>query len=573
MKEIDRRSFLLGGALLASSAAAMGLAGCSAPAKDTTDSGKAADVALPMDLQITDFELSAVELEPITKFADEQTFDIVVVGAGCAGVPAVLTAIEEGATVACLQKQDSAVANGYGASAVNKEASTEAGLKRWMADWCAQNGFRVRRDLFQHHIDHSGETVSWIVKHINDAGLEGSTYKTSGTIAYEDGELASTFEVSTPGNQLVMETLAAVAEQKGARFFYSTPAVQLVQDEDGTVTGVIGKNSSGEYIKLTAEKGVILATGDYMNNDSLVNRYSRDVYKKYLNLQVDRTGDGHILGILAGSRIAPPCHAHQVHGLIPWFMQAPLIILNPEGKRFMNEDVHMTSWNTVASNYYKEGEEVVLYRFCDAEYEKKYAGFGAIPPKDIILDPSIDNKKPTSVYDFHLACHRADTLEELCEQVGLPYEDTKKSIDRYNELCVKGSDDDFGVEAKLMKPIETGPFYCMVDRLGLAAINGGFTVDENYQAIDAEGKPIPHLFGAGVCADNVCGGINWGMPGGFSNSHCFTAGRYTVVYALKGILEPSNPCKFEEVQDFFRDKDGLLQWENLEKARKAVEIW
>lgn len=239
----------------------------------------------------------------------------------------------------------------------------------------------------------------------------------------------------------------------------------------------------------------------------------------------------------------------------------------------MNEDVHMTSWNTVTSNYYKEGEEVVLYRFCDAEYETKYAGMGAIPPKKVILDPSIDNKKPTSVYDFHLACHRADTLEELCKEVGLPYEDTKKSIDRYNELCKKGSDEDFGVEAKLMKPIETGPFYCMVDRLGLAAINGGFTVDANYQAVDGAGKPIPHLFGAGVCADNVCGGINWGMPGGFSNSHCYTSGRYTVIYALKGTSEPTKPCKFAEVQDYFRDKDGKLQWENPETARKAIEIW
>ena len=63
---------------------------------------------------LSDFEVSAVEREPITGFAAEETYDIVVVGAGTSGVTAVATAIDEDATVCCLQKEDRVYSQGSG---------------------------------------------------------------------------------------------------------------------------------------------------------------------------------------------------------------------------------------------------------------------------------------------------------------------------------------------------------------------------------------------------------------------------------------------------------------------------
>lgn len=103
MQTMDRRMFIKGGIGAAAGTALLGMAGC---APSATASGKLADTAndeLPADLKESDFDFSIVEREPITEFAAEETYDIVVVGAGCAGVPAVLTAVEEGAKVACLQ--------------------------------------------------------------------------------------------------------------------------------------------------------------------------------------------------------------------------------------------------------------------------------------------------------------------------------------------------------------------------------------------------------------------------------------------------------------------------------------
>ena len=152
--------------------------------------------------------------------------------------------------------------------------------------------------------------------------------------------------------------------------------------------------------------------------------------------------------------------------------------------------------------------------------------------------------------------------------VDLPFNQTKASIDCWNELCAKGSDDDFGQLASNMKTIDTPPYYCSKDILGVADINGGFLVNDKYQAVRQDGSVIPHLYGA----DNVCGGIMWTMPGGFSNSHCFAAGRYTVVHALTGSDTPSKPVDFSEVADYYK-KDGKFQWETPETARTAIEIW
>ncbi|MDE8685417.1 FAD-binding protein, partial [Adlercreutzia rubneri] len=106
-------------------------------------------------------------------------------------------------------------------------------------------------------------------------------------------------DATQASNQDLMVALAQKAAEGGATFYYETPCVQLVQEEDGTATGAIGKQKDGSYVKLNATKGVVLAAGDYMNNESMVDRNLRDAATFPLCL-VNHTGDGHILGILAG---------------------------------------------------------------------------------------------------------------------------------------------------------------------------------------------------------------------------------------------------------------------------------
>lgn len=558
---VSRRDFVAGGAGVVSASVLGGLG-----ASLTEARADEAPIELRGNLTMADIEQSAVELDPISDFAVEETYDIVVVGAGDSGVCAVLTAVEEGATVACLQKEEAVAANGTGASAVIKGESTPAGIKRWMADWSQVNGWRTNNALFQHYVDHSEETLSWVIQRGIEAGVEPVNYEGPDSVKYDDGNVCAVIKVRQPSNLELMTALAAKAADEGAVFYYATPAVQLVQDADGTVTGVIGKQKDGTYVKLNASKGVVLAAGDYMNNASLVDRYAADT-KPFWRKQANRTGDGHILGILAGGTMAPAHHARQIHGIIGPFMKTPLLMLDLAGNRFMNEMAIMTDWGVqmaLSGSYatpYPTLEQDYIHRFFDAALNGKYTG---VPTLESI-DKQID--EGTTMYYF-----RGDTIEDLAAQLELPAEAVQASIDRYNELAAAGNDEDFGVPGSQMATIDTPPFYCIRDRPGLAAINGGVLVDANYQIVDGQGEPIPHLFGAGVNAGNVCGGINWNMAGGASDSHCFTAGRYTVIRALTGGDEPSNPCAFADIAEKFADENGNYPWQ-AESVKSAINPW
>ncbi len=576
----NRRSFVKGGIAAASGLALGALAGCgSAPVKSQAEpAAGGSSIALPDSITMADVKNSAVELEPITDFVAEETYDIVVVGAGCAGVPAVVTALEEGATVCCLQKESIVSANGAGASCVAHKYSDPAAVARWTSLWAEENLWRFNRELFKYWEERSDETLSWILQKGLAVGVEPNVCLTGESVYLDGLGTVAVCKAIQPGNQVLMEALAAQAEKDGAVFHYSTPAVQLAQDESGAVTGVVGKASDGSYIKVNANKGVILAAGDYMNNESLLNRYNGDVIDWQPDL-INHTGDGHILGALAGGRIAPGPHPRQIHSLFSddrVFLATPILSLDPEGNRFMNEEVVMTDWNTVMKYCYPADMKKHLYRFLDSAVEEKFPGVATVEDVEALVQGTIEGGgERGSGLGVGLATYKGDTLEELLYNMGI--DDPQPFLDgiaRYNELCASGADTDFGKNPAYMKAVDTPPFYGIINNPEtLSANNGGLLVDEHYQVIDAEGNPIPGLFSAGVNGGDVCGGINWHMPAGSSNGHCFNAGRYTVIYALTGGLTPSKPAKFEDVEDMFRDPNGKFMWDKPELISHDIPRW
>lgn len=556
---MDRRAFVSGVAAAAAGAAAMGLAGCAPkPAAEPEKS----EFALPIDLKESDFDYSVVELDPITEFAAEETYDIVVVGAGCAGVPAVLTAIENGATVGCLQKESCVSANGNGASFVLKDKSTPAGILRWRSQWAKLNDWRIDNKLFQFYVDHSEETVTWVVKRGREEGIEPIDHATDSTIRYGK-DLAAVCDVTQASNNELMTALAARAEREGAVFHYSTPCVQLVQAEDGTVTGAIGKQEDGTYVKLNATKGVVLACGDYMNNTSMVDRNIREVNLFPLCL-VNHTGDGHILGILAGGRMTPLGHARQIHtNYIGVLMFYQFLAIGPDGKRFCNETVPMSSLNIPMGFVFNPEDHGRHWRIFDSKKDGSYKSSIPAPPCVFVGEGSawMDPKD----------CVQADTLEELCEKAGMPLSAVDE-IKRYNQFCATGSDEDFGVDPDYLVAIDTPPYFAIIGDVGCSGINAGIMVDGNYQVIDDNNQPIPHLYAAGIQAGQPCGGINWNMPGGFSNTSMFSSGRYTVLHAL-GIDTPADAGSFDDLADIYVEtKEEPYSW-NSPDCSTEIAVW
>ena len=121
---------------------------------------------------------------------------------------------------------------------------------------------------------------------------------------------------------------------------------------------------------------------------------------------------------------------------------------------------------------------------------------------------------------------KADTLEELVEQMGVPKEKALATIRRYNELARKGVDEDFGKRADRMFPLEKAPFYADKLRMTLLLVTfSGLETDADARVLDEARDPIPGLYAAG----NVQGGrtsVDYPtvLPG-ISHTLCLTYGR------------------------------------------------
>lgn len=552
--ELNRRDFLKGSALVGGMGAFGALVGC-APSGQTSESkSSGSGSVLPEGTTQEDFDNSVVELEPVTSFVEEKTYDIVVVGAGTAGVPAICTALEEGASVACLQKESVVVANGNGSSGPVLQESNEIGKLQYKQAWRKAGGYRMNPALLDLYLDHAGETMMWLLGEsleVDLAPMMASTARTD----FDEGSyitVASNFFGPKPiNNQDIMTKLAEKAEKEGAEFFYSTPAVQLVQADDGSVTGVVGKTSEG-YIKFNATKAVIVAAGDYQNNESLVRRYSPDIVP-FQRKQVNKTADGILMNMAAGARMVPVNHAKTMHDMdaAPLGLTGcPFMALDAEAKRFMNEDIPMESWD-LSLQWNKDVDDPGhFFRIFDNDFSAKYAV--TVTPQALEAYIPGFQENPVGVYTGLIDTHRADTLDELAEELGLPADQLKKSVEAWNQYCASGVDQEFGLAKAKLKPIDTPPYWGVRQWIRCSAINAGVEVDGNCRVLDENDEPIPGLYSVGSGAGNVCGGLEWNLyQGGLCCGSYITMGRYAAVHAMTGASKPSKEASYETAKEYW----------------------
>lgn len=461
-------------------------------------------------------EAEYVVIEP----DEEKDYDIVVVGAGTAGVPAALSAFESGCKVACLQKQGFAVAQGNNGSGFYLDKSNEGGILRFKQafnnDCCGRAGL----DLLQMYIETSGETIDWIEDRVTKGGMAPSSSREQIFRYNADGKDDKEGEYVCYNREIAfgpkpkdcgdaMRALADYAEEQGVEFFYETPGVQLVKEGD-RVCAVIGKTSDGKYIRFNAKKAVILATGDYQNNTMMVKQFCPDVVE-FDKKQSQKTGDGHLMGMLVGAQIEPVGHTHMMHDFDSGPMGSiPFLALNDNGERFMNEETKHIWVNNLLRYQPNPGWYSHIF---DSDYEAQVTEMGMNPTKLEALQRYIPGftEDTEGLRAELINAHCCDTLEELAEEMGLPADALVKSVERYNELCESGEDTDFGKNSKYMKPIKTAPFWGIHRHIRVSSIDSGLLINTKCQCLDAEKKPIPGLYAAGNTSGQLCGSNDWQM--------------------------------------------------------------
>ena len=187
--ELSRRDLFKFGGIAAVGAAGAGmLAGCS----PSGGSSKGAPAAASKD---TDGLPSFFQApEPIKDVKETKEFDVVVIGAGAAGVPCALAAADAGAKVALIQKESQAVSQGNTCDSL--EASTSAAGKAavmsWLTEQCA---WRSHRDQLELWANNSGEALHWLWDKATEAGCQvvDTTKKWTSNISVIDEQPVSYF--------------------------------------------------------------------------------------------------------------------------------------------------------------------------------------------------------------------------------------------------------------------------------------------------------------------------------------------------------------------------------------------
>lgn len=120
---------------------------------------------------------------------------------------------------------------------------------------------------------------------------------------------------------------------------------------------------------------------------------------------------------------------------------------------------------------------------------------------------------------------KADTIEELAEQLQLPADTLKATIDRYNELAEHEFDEDFGKEPYRLSKIIKSPFYgCVLGGRILCTLDG-LRINTNMQVLDHESNPIEGIYAAGNDSGGFFANTYPELVPGLAVSRAFTFGR------------------------------------------------
>ena len=469
-----------------------------------------------------------------TDIVDEQDCDVLVIGMGLAGTAAFKAAAETGVKTIALEKQPEDtysviyMAGDFGVvgSQIQKDLGIEWAPKEViMHEMQKECASRIDPWMLSYWYDHSGVDFDWFVEGSDFEVLKGTAAEKETDKEYyirpkcfprnEGYEFYPYFHgtiTTNPNMQWACQAAMDAGVAAGGQIIFGAAGEQLIQDEDGTVTGAYAKTDAG-YIKVNA-KQVVLTCGDYGANNEMV-RYYAPEYADYGG-GVD-TGDGHLMGIWAGGRMENGPHAPMAHHMGAALGVDSYLHLNMAGKRFMDEDIpgqnltQMLCRQPVSSDPEKAAQDIRSYQIFDSKWPEQIIDMpdGHGYTTHFVPDDEIDNYQlvlsgfglgyTTQQMVEDAVTYKADTLEELVEMMGLPAETALAEIAHYNDLCHAGFDEDFGKMSKRLFPVENPPFYACAFSASkyMLVMMGGLECDHDLHVINDAEEPIPGLFCAG----------------------------------------------------------------------------
>ncbi|MFA7585520.1 MAG: FAD-binding protein, partial [Novosphingobium sp.] len=335
--------------------------------------------------------------------------------------------------------------------------------------------------------------------------------------------------------------------ERGIPVEFEKRARKLVKDGD-RVIGVIAEDGNGKDFRVRARRGVVIATGGFEWNETLVRTFLRGPLTGPVSVP-ENEGDGLLMAIEAGAQLGNMQHAFWQQSVLefkpqhraakPNYMlgsderaRPGAILVNRAGKRFVNE----------AANYHAMGKALHAFDAGTHAYSNL--------PYWLIIDQRYKDKYPTftSAPGSPIPPYmmQAETLEELAEQAGIDAAGLVATVERFNQMVRNGRDEDFNRGAntydnyymwgdtdfeppyRTLGVIDQGPYYAVKMEAGALGTAGGPKTNADGQVVDWSGNPIPGLYAAGNAMAAVLGEAYGGAGGtlGPGLTYGYIAGRH-----------------------------------------------
>lgn len=435
------------------------------------------------------FAICALALAVGAAYAAPQTAktDVLVIGAGAAGLTAAIEAHDAGAEVLVVDKMIMAGGNTVRAvdgmnaccTDIQKAKEIHDSEDAMVSDTMRSANWKLDTSRVRILAHESGPAVNWLAKlgaDLRDVSqLPGSSVPRSHRPT--DGSFVG---------PEVMRTLLDAAEARKIEIRTNTQARRLVLNDAGAVVGARVKNEDGVY-QIDAD-AVVLATGGFAADNDMVVAYAPQLKGFGSTNHPGATGDGLRLAETAGAALVdmndvethPTVNTRTGEMVTAALRTKGAILVNADGKRFVDE----TDSNETVSN--------AILRQKDGKAW-------------LVFDESI--KAPVvAAHDYAKEPYAlsAKDFKTLALDMEVPPKALQATIDAWRRDRETG-EDAFG-RRTMPLPIDVAPFWAIEVRPSVHHTSGGVKIDAEARALTPQGTPVPGLFAAG----EVTGGLHGG---------------------------------------------------------------
>lgn len=413
--------------------------------------------------------------------------DIVVIGAGGAGMTAAIQAAQDGATnVVIIEK--TAMAGGNTTRATGGLNASETTFQdrddiedsnQLFIDDTMKGGKNINDlSLVTYMAENSAEALYWV----NDLGADLTVVGLFGGASVKRIHRPS--DTSAVGPVLV-KTLMSQIEKLNIPVLYNTKADEILTDDNGAVSGVKVTDENGTYTINC--KAVVVATGGFGANSEMVEKYNPSLTGFGTTNVAAATGDGIAMGTAIGAATVdmeqiqthPTVHPETQTMYTEAVRGNGAILVNKEGARFTNE---MGTRDVVSAAILEQTDGQAW----------------------LVFDQAVrDSLKAIEGYIKAGIVTEAATIEELATAIGADPATLSATMTKFADDVTNGNADEFGREG-LELPLTQANFYACLVAPAIHHTMGGLKINTAGEVLNEEGNAIAGLFAAG----EVTGGVH-----------------------------------------------------------------